>query len=126
MNTLVTRVLLGCAVFGLAGCGGGSILGSLLGTPIITGVSPATVARGGTITISGSGLDGTYTTVYFIPINGGSASSVSAASGSTTSVTAVVPSSLTAATYDVDVTVTDPTSGSTSQASNEVSIAVTS
>jgi hypothetical protein len=123
----LSLVLAFCAVI-LAGCGGSA--GSLLGlpgvTPTITSLSPASVAPGGTFTVNGTNLNGVYTTAYFFQ-NGNQVASVTASGGSSSSVTVVVPSSLFAGTYTVDVITTDSNAdpGSASAQSNGVTLGIT-
>ena len=102
------------------GCGGAGIS---LGTPVITGITPSTVARGSSITITGSNLNGTYTTATFVLSTTGATYSATASSGTTSSVIVVVPTTVPTGTFNVDV-VTSDSSGDQSSASNAVSIVV--
>ena len=103
-----------------SGCGG---TGTTLGTPVITGISPSSVARGSSITITGSNLNGTYTTATFVLSTTGATYSATASSGTTSSVSVVVPTTIPTGTFNVDVATTD-SSGDQSSASNTVSIVV--
>jgi hypothetical protein len=110
------------AMISLAGCGGtgGGLLG--LTDPVISGVVPNPVARGSSITITGTSLNGTSTTAYYANINtGGVVSTINASSGTSTSVVVSAPPN--AGTYNVYVTTSD-TSGDVSNPSNAVSITV--
>jgi uncharacterized lipoprotein YajG len=115
------RILLGLTALGLLGCGGTSGSSLFLSTPVISAISPNPVARGATITISGSELNGTQTTATF----SGAKSAVSAASsGNSTSVIVSVPTTLDAGTYNVTVTTTDSL-GDSFGPSNTVTIQLT-
>jgi uncharacterized lipoprotein YajG len=122
--TLVSLFALVLGVFVLAGCGG-SAAGLLGVPPVITGISPASVARGGMITITGENFNGASTLVLFSGTGG--TATVTAASGTTTSIAVAVPTSstfATAGTYNVTVETQD-TYGDTSSPSNSVSINLT-
>jgi hypothetical protein len=106
----------------MSGCGGTSnSLGQLTGNPSISSITPNPVAPGATITIAGANLNGTLTTAYF---QGANTAQSTASSGSTTSVTVTVPTSLPAGSYSVYVITTD-TSGDVSSPSASVTISVT-
>lgn len=103
------------------GCAGnGSNPFSSLSTPIIASVSPNTVARGSSITIDGVNFSGTSTVVIFTGLSSGQ---VNASSGSATSISAVVPTTIPPGTYTVSVETTDAY-GDVSSASNTVNIVV--
>ena len=111
------------AIIGLIsiGCGG---VGTSLGTPVITGITPSSVAIGSSITITGTNLNGTYTTATFVLSTTGATYSATASSGTTTSVSVAVPTTIPAGTFNVDV-VTSDSNGDQSSASNTVSIVIT-
>ena len=111
---------LGLALLSLAGCGGTtSGTPSFLATPSISSITPNPVTRGSTVTINGTNLNGTLTTAYFV--TGATLTPSTASSGSTTSVTVTVPSSIAAGTYNVYVLVSDGL-GDTSPQSNAVTV----
>jgi hypothetical protein len=123
IKSLIFAVALAVSCLGLIGCGGSS--SSALGTPVISGISPASVAPGGSIVITGTGLSGTYTTATFALANNSQYTyNAIASSGSTTSVTIAVPTRMVAGTYNVTVSTTDSL-GDQSGSSNIVSITVT-
>ena len=119
-NISLLSIALGLAVFSLSGCGGTGGTPGVLGTPVISSITPTPVAPGNSITIIGSGMNGTYTTAYF---TGVISATSTASSGNTTSVVVTVPSTLPAGTYSVDVATTDANADQSLQ-SNSVSISV--
>ena len=114
-------VVLGVLAIALSGCGGTSSLNGILTTPVITAITPNPVTHGQTITITGTSLNGTLTTATF---SGNVSATSTASAGSTTSVTVVVPSTISyPATYSVTVTTSDG-QGDVSSASNAVTLQV--
>lgn len=89
-------------------------------TPTITSISPTSSGPNGTITITGTNFTGTLTDVNF---SGPMTATVLASSGTATSLTAVVPSQLTAGTYNVSVVDTDA-AGDVSSSSNSIAVSM--
>jgi hypothetical protein len=105
----------------VSGCGGSNSAFSVLTTiPAISGVTPNPVTRGSTLTINGTGFNGTLTTAQFVSSGGVTTTSV-ASSGNSTSVTVVVPTSIAVGTYSLDVIDSDG-QGDNSSPSNTVSV----
>src|ERR1017187_4335481 len=83
--------------------------------PVLTSISPSTLPAGtGATTVTATGL-GFSSNVYLTLIAGTRTNLATSHSGSTTTLTAVVPSSALNGTWSVSLFVTDPTSGAVSQ-----------
>jgi hypothetical protein len=123
------RVLIPCAIpLLLGGCGGGAIggFGNTFNTPVISSISPTTVAPGGTLTITGQYFNGTNTEVFFSTYTSiNSINYIYPTSGNIagTSVTVTVPGTLPAGSCNVYVESTDQ-QGNVSSPSNSVTITV--
>src|ERR1035438_7900102 len=83
--------------------------------PVLTSISPSSLPAGsGATTVTATGL-GFSSNVYLTLIAGTRTTLATSHSGSTTTLTAVVPSSALTGTYSASLFVTDPTTGAVSQ-----------
>jgi hypothetical protein len=105
------------------GCGGSdSTFSVLTAIPEISSVTPNPVSQGGTLTIAGTGFNGTLT-IAQLTSGSGTTTTSHPSSGSTSAITVTVPFSLPAGTYTLKIVDSDSI-GNLSSPSNSVSLQI--